>query len=88
MISIIIPVYNNADTIRGTIDSIRSQSYQDHEVILLHDGSTDDSGSVIKESIGNDLSAMPDKMEEEALYQAMLAKLKKLKTPFFMVLLA
>ena len=30
-------------------------------------------GSLL-ESIGNDLSAMPDKMEEEALYQAMLAK--------------
>lgn len=54
MISIIIPVYNNADTIRRTIDSIKSQSYQDYEVILVNDGSTDDSGSVIKESIGND----------------------------------
>lgn len=54
MITIIIPVYNNADTIRGTIDSIRSQSYQDYEVILVNDGSTDDSGKVIRESIGND----------------------------------
>ena len=54
MISIIIPVYNNADTIRRTIDSIKSQSYRDYEVILVNDGSTDDSGSVIKESIGND----------------------------------
>lgn len=54
MISIIIPVYNNADTIRRTIDSIKSQSYRDYEVILVNDGSTDDSGNVIKESIGND----------------------------------
>ncbi|MFZ4632353.1 MAG: glycosyltransferase family 2 protein [Patescibacteria group bacterium] len=41
MISIIIPVYNQADKIIYTLESIRKQSYQDVEVIIVNDGSTD-----------------------------------------------
>jgi len=41
MISIIIPVYNQADKILKTLDSINKQSYQDLEVIIVNDGSTD-----------------------------------------------
>lgn len=41
MISIIIPVYNQADKIIKTLDSINKQNYQDLEVIIVNDGSTD-----------------------------------------------
>lgn len=43
MISVIIPVYNAQETIRRTVDSIRAQTYKDWEIILVNDGSTDDS---------------------------------------------
>lgn len=43
LISIIIPVYNVQDYLRDCLDSIVSQRIHDHEVILVDDGSTDDS---------------------------------------------
>lgn len=48
MISIIIPLYNKQDYIRATLDSIFSQSFMDFEVIVVNDGSTDESLSVVK----------------------------------------
>lgn len=41
--SIIIPTYNRAHCIRQAIDSVLHQSYEDFEVIVVDDGSTDDS---------------------------------------------
>ena len=42
-ISIIIPVHNAGRFIGETLDSIRGQEYRDYEVILVDDGSTDNS---------------------------------------------
>ena len=41
MISIIIPVYNQAEKLIKTLKSIAVQSYTDYEVIIVNDGSTD-----------------------------------------------
>lgn len=41
MISIIIPVYNQAEKLIVALKSIAVQSYQDYEVIIVNDGSTD-----------------------------------------------
>ena len=49
MISIIIPVYNASLTLRHCVDSIISQSFFDWELILINDGSTDDSGFLCDE---------------------------------------
>lgn len=46
MISVIVPVYNVEKYLNRCIDSILSQTYQDYEVILIDDGSTDESGSI------------------------------------------
>lgn len=48
-ISIIIPAYNVADYITTCLDSIDSQSYREVEVIVVDDGSTDQTAHVIKE---------------------------------------
>jgi len=47
MISIIIPVYNQAKYISQTLDSIAAQSYQDFEVIIVNDGSRDNLDKVL-----------------------------------------
>lgn len=44
--SIIIPVYNVADLLPKCIESILSQTISNFELILVNDGSTDDSGAV------------------------------------------
>lgn len=43
MFSIIIPLYNKAAYIRKAIDSVFNQTYPEFELIVLNDGSTDDS---------------------------------------------
>ena len=40
--SIIIPVYNKADTVLETIQSVLAQHYEDREIIVVDDGSRDD----------------------------------------------
>lgn len=45
-ISIVVPVYNAQELLPQTLDSILSQTYLDFEVILVQDGSTDESAKV------------------------------------------
>ena len=45
-ISVIVPVYNVEDFIERCIESIIMQDYTDIEVILVDDGSTDNSGDM------------------------------------------
>lgn len=47
LISIIIPVYNRAHLISNSIESILNQTYQNFEIIVVDDGSTDNIKSVI-----------------------------------------
>lgn len=48
-ISVIIPVYNAAATVMRAVDSVMLQEYEPLEVILVDDGSTDESGSICDE---------------------------------------
>jgi glycosyltransferase involved in cell wall biosynthesis len=47
--SIVIPVYNAIDFIGKTLDSVRHQSYENYEVLVTIDGSTDGSENILKE---------------------------------------
>lgn len=47
MISVIIPAYNQASKITKTLASLERQSYQDFEVIIVDDGSTDNLSEVV-----------------------------------------
>lgn len=46
IVSVIVPVYNTAEYIPTCVDSILSQSYTVLELLLVDDGSTDESGSI------------------------------------------
>lgn len=46
LISVIVPVYNGQDYLEGCIDSIEKQTYKNLEIIIVNDGSTDDTAAV------------------------------------------
>lgn len=48
LISIIVPIYNTAKYLPKCLDSIITQTYKNLEIILINDGSTDNSGEIIK----------------------------------------
>ena len=49
MISVIVPVYNVERYLRRCVESIEKQTYKDIEIILIDDGSTDNSGKICDE---------------------------------------
>ena len=49
MISVVIPVYNIEKQIGKCLESIINQNYRDFEIILVNDGSKDDSKNVVLE---------------------------------------
>lgn len=54
MISIIVPIYKAESFITRCIDSILAQTYQDWELLLVDDGSPDDSGKICDEYAAKD----------------------------------
>lgn len=48
-ISVIIPIYNSSNYLHQCIDSVLEQNYVDFEVLLINDGSTDNSGNICDE---------------------------------------
>ena len=47
-VSIIVPIYNCSSFLNECIDSILSQSYKNFELLLINDGSTDNSQEIIE----------------------------------------
>lgn len=48
-VSILVPVYNSARYLRECVASITSQTYSDLQIVLINDGSTDDSWEIAQE---------------------------------------
>lgn len=53
MISIIIPCYNAEKTIKRCLESVISQTYKNIEIVIINDGSTDKTDSIIKKYIND-----------------------------------
>lgn len=48
MISVIVPVFNLEKYVIRTLDSIINQTYKDIEIIVVDDGSTDNTGEIVE----------------------------------------
>lgn len=53
-ISVIVPVYNTGRFLNRCVDSILAQTFSDLELILVDDGSTDNSGAICDEYVAKD----------------------------------
>lgn len=48
MISIVVPLYNKELSIKNTIESVLNQTYENFEIVIVNDGSTDNSLGVVQ----------------------------------------
>jgi glycosyltransferase involved in cell wall biosynthesis len=56
LITVILPVYNGSKYLKDAIDSVLNQTYPNIEILVINDGSTDDSQKII-DSYSNKLQA-------------------------------
>ena len=52
-VSVVIPTYNRAGTVPRAIESVLAQTFTDLEVVVVDDGSSDDTGKVLAEMFGD-----------------------------------
>lgn len=70
LISIIIPVYNIEEYLSRCLETISLQSYQNLEIILVDDGSTDKSGEICEAFVKKDSRATVIHQENQGLWAA------------------
>ncbi len=56
-VSVILPVYNAAGTLEEAVASVRAQGHESLEIVIVDDGSTDDSAAVIDRLRASDVRA-------------------------------
>jgi glycosyltransferase involved in cell wall biosynthesis len=62
LVTVITPVYNAAETLESTVASVMAQTWRSFELILIDDGSTDDSADVIRRCVAR----WPDQIRNTA----------------------
>lgn len=60
-VSVIIPTYNRAHIIPQAIDSVLDQTFRDFEIIVVDDGSTDDTPAVLQNRYGEKITCIRTK---------------------------
>lgn len=83
LVSMIIPVYNMAHYLEQCIDSVRSQTYTNLEIILVDDGSTDESLEICRKYEKQDCRIKIGRKENGGLMSAWIFGVKMAKGEYF-----
>src|SRR5262245_5827771 len=62
-LTVIIPCYNERETIRAIIDAVQRSPYEDKQIIIVDDGSTDGTADLLRTEIA------PSKLVDQIIYQ-------------------
>ena len=85
-ISVVIPVYNVEKTLRRCVDSVLAQTFDNYEIILVDDGSPDNSGRICDEYAQRHRNIRVIHKENGGLSDARNAGLKKARGEYVMFL--
>lgn len=84
-ITVITPTYNRADSLERVYQSLANQSFKDFKWLVMDDGSTDETQSIIKRfQSENEFDIVYYQQENAQLFITMLRAYKKVDTPYFM----
>lgn len=86
LVSVIVPVYNAEKTIKRCVESILNQSYKEMQVILVDDGSTDQSLSLCKEFEKKDSRVLVIKKENGGVSSARNCGIEQSRGKYIMFL--
>ena len=76
LVSVIMSVYNNEDTVKSAIESILNQSYKNIELIITDDSSTDTSLSIINNYLDKKNVKLIENRENIGLTKSLNAMIK------------
>lgn len=85
-ISVVLPVYNTADVLKETLDSIFAQDFTAFEVICVNDGSTDGSRDILTEYEGFDSRLRVIDQDNQGVAAARNRALKEVSAPYTLIL--
>src|ERR1700676_4812645 len=71
LISVVLPVWNGARWLTEAIDSIRGQTHDNFELVVVDDGSTDGSADIIEASARSDRRIRTFRQERNGLVAAL-----------------
>lgn len=77
LISVVVPIYNRESTLRRCVDSVLRQTYENIEVILVNDGSSDNSENICREYAKTDSRVQVISKENGGLSSARNAGIDK-----------
>ena len=80
LVSIVIPVYNGSNYVSEAIDSALAQTYKNIEIVVVNDGSTDNTEEIVK-SYGNKVRYF--KKQNGGVSTALNLGIKKMKGEYF-----
>ncbi len=83
LISVVLPVYNGEDVVEESICSVLAQTYKNFELIIVNDGSTDDTGKIIEEYAKKDSRIKIINQENKKLPTALSVGFREAKGEFF-----
>ena len=81
-ISVIVPIYNTGEYLRKCVDSLCRQTHENIEILLINDGSTDNSLEIMEELAGTDERIRIIDKQHEGVSAARNAGLEEIRGDF------